>query len=210
MMRGVIGLCVVAVVAALAVGGTWQLAEPRIEANRIAHESRALERVIPGMDHDGRLLVDRVDVTAPDRLGAARAPVWFARIDGEPQAVVMRVTAPDGYNGPIRLLLGLDTDGRILGIEILEHRETPGLGDVIEPRRSDWLAQFTGRALGDPQRGGWRLTRDNGEFDGVSGATVTTAAVTRAVGNALLYFDAQRDALLEQGRALPTEPPDGR
>lgn len=210
MTRGVIGLLVVALAAALAVGGTWQLAQPRIEANRIAYESRVLEGVIPGVVHDGRLLVDRIEVEARGRLGADRSPVWFARTDGEPRAIVMRVTAPDGYNGPIRLLVGLDTNGRILGMAIVEHRETPGLGDVIEPRRSDWLEQFAGRALGDPERERWRLTRDGGEFDGVSGATVTTAAVTRALRNALLYFDAQRDTLLEQGRALPTEPTDGR
>ena len=111
--------------------------------------------------------------------------------------------APDGYAGAIRLLVAVAPDGRLLGVRVLSHKETPGLGDAIDSRRSGWIGAFAGRSLEDPREDRWKVRKDGGDFDQLTGATVTPRAVVRAVRNALVYFDRHRDALLAQ----PAEPP---
>ena len=104
-------------------------------------------------------------------------------------AAVFAVTARNGYSGPIRLLVGIDTDGIVTGLRILEHRETPGLGDQIDEDRSDWVEQFPGRSLGDPVIDRWRIRRDGGEFDQFTGATITPRAVVEAIQRSLEFYE---------------------
>ena len=105
------------------------------------------------------------------------------------------MTARDGYAGPIRVLVGVGYDGTVTGVRILEHRETPGLGDRIVSARSDWVYQFDGRSLSDPVVGRWAIRTDGGEFDQLSGASVTPRAVIGAIREMLVYFEANRDEL---------------
>jgi electron transport complex protein RnfG len=102
------------------------------------------------------------------------------------------VTARDGFSGSIRILLGVDISGVVTGVRILQHRETPGLGDKIESNRSNWVFQFDGRSIGDPVVTGWALETDGGDFDQLTGASVTPRAVLKAIRETLLYFDANR------------------
>ena len=194
--RGLAALASVAAVAAAAVALTWQFTAPRIAENERLHEQRTLVEVLPGVDFDNLLLDARVELDAAELLGEPGTSAWLARRDRDTVALVLRVSAPDGYNGRIRLLLGLSADGEVLGVRTVSHRETPGLGDAIEHERSDWIHQFDGRSLRDPAAGGWAVNRDGGQFDAISGATVTARAVVRAIRNALLYFDANREELL--------------
>jgi electron transport complex protein RnfG len=135
----------------------------------------------------------------PDPLLAYRA-----RRDGRAVAVVLESVAPNGYSGPIRLLVGIAPDGRVLGVRVLEHRETPGLGDAIEPGRSDWIERFTGRSLRDPAPAQWRVRKDGGAFDQFTGATITPRAVVGAVANALRYFERHREELLAAPATMAT------
>lgn len=157
---------------------------------------RELNAIVPAASYNNDLLQDRIEITDaaffqhPDPV-----VVYRARMDGRPVAVLMIVTAPDGYNGDIRLLTGIDADGRVLGVRVIAHRETPGLGDPIEIERSDWILGFTDKSLQNPQAGGWAVKQDGGEFDQFTGATITPRAVVGAVHNALLYFDASQQAL---------------
>ncbi len=161
-----------------------------------------LNAIVPAASYNNDLLQDRIEITDaaffqhPDPV-----VVYRARMDGRPVAVLMIVTAPDGYNGDIRLLTGIDGNGRVLGVRVVAHRETPGLGDPIEIERSDWILGFTAKSLQNPQAGGWAVKRDGGEFDQFTGATITPRAVVRAVHNALLYFDANQQALFGTGPA---------
>ena len=82
------------------------------------------------------------------------------------------------------------------GVRALQHRETPGLGDKVDIKKSDWVLGFNGRGLGAPPKEQWTVKKDGGVFDSFTGATITPRAVTAAVKRALLYFDAHRDALL--------------
>jgi electron transport complex protein RnfG len=105
------------------------------------------------------------------------------------------VTARDGFAGPIRILLGVDMQGAVTGIRILKHKETPGLGDKIDSRRSDWVHQFAGRSIGDPVVTDWAIRRDGGQFDQLTGASVTPRAVVKAMRDTLLYFESHRDEI---------------
>jgi Na+-translocating ferredoxin:NAD+ oxidoreductase subunit G len=188
--RSGLRLAGVAALAVLLLGGLHRLGAPRIAAQAREAERDALSVVLPSAEHDNDLLADQVSVHAPHWLGSA-APLraWRARRADAPRALLLEAVAPDGYGGPIRLLIGVRADGRISGVRVLEHRETPGLGDIIDAHQSRWIDTLRGRRLGDPPAQRWTVRRDGGEFDQVAGATVTPRAVLLAVRRALAYVE---------------------
>jgi electron transport complex protein RnfG len=191
---GLLGLC--ALLSAALLAGTHALTRDRIAAEQLAAQRAALSIVLPAASYDNDPLNDRIAVHASAWLGADDAmTVWRARRGGAPAGLILDAVAPDGYAGPIRLLIGIDADGRVAGVRIVEHRETPGLGDWIEKTRSDWIDSFTGRSLDDPARDRWKVQRDGGEFDQFAGATVTPRAVVQAVRRALDYVARHGDEL---------------
>ena len=194
-------LAAFALICAGVIAGTYALTHERIAANQRAAELDKLHGILPPGAYDNDLVTDTMRVTAPEALGSEEPlTVYRARRDGEPVAALLTVIAPDGYNGPIRLLVGIRTDGTLAGVRILEHQETPGLGDGIVAAKSDWLEQFPGRRLGQPPREDWRLHTDGGEFDALTGASVTPRAVVAAVRRALDYFETNRERLFaDQG-----------
>lgn len=190
-------LAVAAVVAVGLVALVHEQARPSIEASQRAERLRQLTAVLGEIAYDNDPLADTLRVRDPQLLGTDEAvTVHRVRLGGEPVAVLVPAVAPDGYSGAIRLLLAIDAGGRLLGVRVLEHRETPGLGDFIESRRSDWISRFDGRSLGDPPPARWRVRKDGGDFDEFTGATVTPRAVVAAVHDALRYFERERDRLL--------------
>ncbi len=113
------------------------------------------------------------------------------------------VVAPDGYSGDIRLLVGILANGELAGVRVLNHRETPGLGDAIETRRSDWIRQFAGLSLDAPPANAWTVRKDGGEFDQFAGATITPRAVIKAVRQALVFFEQNQAILFADTPATP-------
>jgi len=107
-------------------------------------------------------------------------------------------TARKGYSGEIRLLLGIDENGKLLGVRVLKHTETPGLGDKIEVNRSDWITRFNGLSLGNPPEAQWAVKKDGGPFDQFAGATITPRAVVNGIRDGLRLFAAHRKTLLEE------------
>ncbi len=157
---------------------------------------RLLEQVLPAELHDNDLLADPLTLP-PGTLGNREAaPVYRATLVGRPTAVLLEVTAPDGYAGDIRLLVGIRENGELTGVRVLEHKETPGLGDYIDIARSDWIQNFDGLSLAKLADDGWRVKKDGGHFDYMAGATITPRAVIRAVHAALKYFEQHRATLL--------------
>jgi electron transport complex protein RnfG len=153
--------------------------------------------VLRGRRFDNDLLADTVVVRDAALLGTpASLRAWRARLHGAPVAVVLEAVAPHGYSGAIALLVSIAPDGTVLGVRVTSHRETPGLGDGIEARRSPWIEQFRGRSLRDPPLERWRVRKDGGDFDQFTGATITPRAVVAAVANALVYYERHRDELL--------------
>jgi electron transport complex protein RnfG len=196
---------VLAVFAAVGVGlvaFTEDATRDRIEANERAFLLRTLHDVLPPARYDNDVFNDTIQVSDLELLGSEDpVTVYRAFLGNRPAAVILTPVAPNGYSGPIRLLVGIDVDGRITGVRATSHRETPGLGDAIDSGRSDWILGFEGRSLGNPDLGGWAVKRDGGAFDQFTGATVTPRAVVKAVRNALVYFAAHRDALFADGAA---------
>lgn len=168
----------------------------RIQAAERAAQVRALGEILPTGSYDNHLLDDSVLVQ--DRLLGNRSPLpaYIAIKDGRPSAVILQAIAPDGYSGAIHLLVGIHADGRVAGVRVIGHRETPGLGDKIELAKSPWIRSFDGKSLTNPAADGWAVKKDRGEFDQFAGATITPRAVVGAVHRALQYFDAHKAELL--------------
>jgi Na+-translocating ferredoxin:NAD+ oxidoreductase subunit G len=202
-LRPVVVLAMLAAAGAALLAFVHDATRPRIVANHETELLRMLSEVIPPGVYDNALVRDEVLISASELGSGTPLRAWRASRAGEPTAIAMTVVAPDGYSGPIRLLVGISAEGELLGVRVLSHRETPGLGDDIELRRSNWIMGFDGHSLDDPSPDRWSVRRDGGVFDQFSGATVTPRAVVSAVKRALLYFKAHRDWLFSQRSSTP-------
>jgi Na+-translocating ferredoxin:NAD+ oxidoreductase subunit G len=175
---------------------TFEKTRDQIAANERATLLRKLHRLIPADQHDNVLLEDTITVRDEALLGSTEpVTVYRARSNGEPVALVIAAIAPDGYSGSIRLLVGINVDGTLSGVRVIAHRETPGLGDAIDETRSDWIYIFDGKSLQAPDVSRWAVKKDGGDFDQLTGATITPRAVVKAARNALLYYRDHQEAL---------------
>ena len=174
-----------------------------VTRERIVHNEQAwirqrLDALVAPATHDNDLLTDSIAVTAPDLLGSAQpVRIYRARRAGAPVAAVIRAIAPDGYRGPIELLVAIGPDGRLIGVQVIRHDETPGLGDAFESRDVHWLDRFRGRSLTDPPSTRWTVRRDGGDFDAFTGATITPRAIVKAVRNTLDYYQRNSKQIFE-------------
>jgi electron transport complex protein RnfG len=191
-----ITLGVIAAICTALVALTYQVTHERIAANEQAWLEQSLQPALSGLFFDSGVSESRVTIPAPHELPGSEDAVIYRVYSGDsPVAALFVISARDGYAGAIRLLVGIDINGAITGVHVLAHRETPGLGDRIESTKSDWVKQFDGRSLGDPVADGWKIKRDGGEFDQLTGASVTPRAVIKAIMETLLYFEANRVAV---------------
>lgn len=164
--------------------------EADIEAAAARDLQASLAQVLPGK-YDNDLLTDTVVLAAPD----GEVTVYRARRAGQVEAVVFQTVAR-GYAGPIVCIMGVARDGQLLGVRVLKHTETPGLGDKIEPAKDPWIYAFEGKSLGDPAADKWAVKKDGGVFDQFAGATITPRAVVRAVKDGLELFARERASML--------------
>ena len=180
----------------------YELTKDRIAQAEREALLRSLHSVVQPQDHNNKMFNDQITVTSEQYLGSKEPlPVFRARNDNQPFAVIITAIAPDGYNGDIKLLIGIKHDGTITGVRVIGHRETPGLGDAIETRRSDWILTFDGHSINNPEKKSWKVKRDGGYFDQFTGATITPRAVVKAIAKALQYFELNKETLFNQ----PTE-----
>jgi electron transport complex protein RnfG len=178
---------------------TFDSTEERIADNQRRALLKSLNELVPDNLYDNDIYSDILYVQNSELLGTDEpVPVYRARKNGWPVAAVLAPIAPDGYNGSIRLLVAIQLNGKLAGVRVVQHRETPGLGDGIEAERSDWVLDFNGKSLLDPQESHWKVKRDGGTFDQFTGATITPRAVVKAVKKALLYYKAYGQTLFEQ------------
>lgn len=175
---------------------TFDNTRERISANERATLLRKLHQLIPQEQHDNVLLDDTLTIINTPLLGTLEpVTVYRARKAGQPVALVITPVAPDGYSGIIKLLVGINVDGTLNGVRVVAHRETPGLGDAIDEKRSDWIHIFDNRSLQDPLLERWEVKKDGGDFDQLTGATITPRAVVKAIRQTLLYYRDNQDAL---------------
>lgn len=206
MGRNSLLLALFAILTTGVIAGTYLGTRERIAEAQRAAEQRALLEIVPIERHDNALLDDTLAVGPETDLLRLKKQkrIYIARQGSEVVAVILPVTAPDGYSGKIELIVGVNRDGSVAGVRALQHRETPGLGDKVDIKKSDWVLGFNGRSLSAPAEAGWAVKKDGGIFDTFTGATITPRAVTAAVKRGLLYFDANRATLLAP-RALGNE-----
>lgn len=191
-------LMLFAVIGAALVGITYDSTYETIKYNEQQALLKQLNNIVPASNYDNDLLADTIELAADQNLGTTEPSIAYrARKQGKNVAVVFSAIAPNGYNGSIHLLVGVNHDGNLAGVRVVKHRETPGLGDAIEAMRSDWILDFTGKSLTSPNSKQWKVKRDGGTFDQFTGATITPRAVVKAVHSALLYFAANKQKLFK-------------
>ncbi|EGQ8154675.1 MULTISPECIES: electron transport complex subunit RsxG [Vibrio] len=177
---------------------TQYLTKDQIKVQEQKQLLSVLNQVIPENMHDNALTQACTMVTSPD-LGTLRAmPVYLATKNGEPTAIAIESIAPDGYNGEIKVITGIDNQGNILGTRVLNHQETPGLGDKIDLRVTDWILSFTGKQVTESNWNSWKVRKDGGDFDQFTGATITPRAVVKVVRNTVNYVNQSREDILSQ------------
>jgi electron transport complex protein RnfG len=185
-------LMLFATIGAALVGVIYDNTHETIKYNEQQALLKQLNHIVPASKYDNELLTDTLE------LGTTESSIAYrARKQGKDVAVVFSAIAPNGYNGSIHLLVGVYNDGNLAGVRVVKHRETPGLGDAIDTKRSDWILDFDGKSLSNLSNKQWKVKRDGGEFDQFTGATITPRAVVKAVHSALLYFDTNKEVLFK-------------
>jgi len=171
--------------------------EADIRAAELLDLKQSLAIVLPGQ-YDNDITQDTLVLPGPE----GDVTVYRARHAGKVDAVVYRVTG-HGYAGAIVCVMGISREGKILGVRVLKHSETPGLGDKIEPAKTKWIFAFDGKFLGEPALEKWAVKKDGGVFDQFAGATITPRAVVKAVKGGLEFFDKERAKLLDEAGDKP-------
>jgi len=190
-------LALFAVTTTALISGTYLLTKDRIAVEQRRAEERALLEIIPAKRHNNSMLDHTITVDAATQGLNLRTQkqIYLATQDGKAVAAIIPVTATDGYSGDINLIVGVNIDGSIAGVRVLGHRETPGLGDKVDLKKSDWVLGFNGRSLNNPSQAKWAVKKDKGYFDQFTGATITPRAVVAATLRALQYADANKGVL---------------
>jgi len=195
-VRSGVTLATIAAICTALVAFTYQLTDQRIAANEQAWLEQSLQPALSGLFFDSGVSESVLTIPAPHALPGSEDAIIYRVYSGEsPVAALFVVSARDGYAGAIKMLVGVGMDGAVTGVHVLAHRETPGLGDRIESDKSDWVQQFDGRSLASPGSDDWKIRRDGGEFDALTGASVTSRAVVKAVRQTLQYFDTNADRI---------------
>ncbi len=172
---------------------TDRLTAADIAARALEDRMNSLSQVIPNGIHDNNPVTDTVALK-DDR--GRDITVYRARKDGKVTGVAYEIYG-SGYAGEIKLMMGVDADGKILGVRVLAHHETPGLGDKIEEKKTDWILRFTGLSIGNPPLDKWKVKKDGGQFDQFAGATITPRGVVGAVRGGLGFFAANKAKMTE-------------
>lgn len=198
LLLGAFALLTTAIIAATHLN-TKDLIEEQI---RIAREKALLE-IVPRERHDNQMLDLAISTNDQDFLKLSDSQSIFAALQSnELVALIFPAIAPDGYGGNINLLVGVNMDGSVAGVRVVEHEETPGLGDKIELKKSDWVLSFNGRSIGNPSDKQWTVKKDKGVFDQFTGATITPRAATHAVHRTLQFFAKEKDTLTAELQSI--------
>jgi electron transport complex protein RnfG len=186
-----------ALIASVLLGVTNCSTEGTIQRRLDEDLNKSLGEVVPAALYDNDMLQDTRVISSDEyNIGANETTVYIAKKSGNVTAVCFKFTAPDGYSGAINMIMGIDRDGALLGVRVLSHKETPGLGDKIEVTKSDWILNFVGRSLDNLSKQQWAVKKDGGEFDQFAGATITPRKSVQAVYRGLQFFKTHQAQLI--------------
>ena len=182
---------------------TYQLTHDPIARSEEAEKLKLVTQIVSAETYDNDIIKDAAELGADKLLGNDETTVVYrGRLKGQPSIAVMQVIAPDGYSGKINLIIAVHSEGprngKIGGVRVISHKETPGLGDYIEIAKNKWITIFNGTSLDNPKDSDWKVKKDGGQFDYMAGATITPRAVVKAVHKALQYYAQHRDEIFKQ------------
>nr|WP_285817779.1 electron transport complex subunit RsxG [Echinimonas agarilytica] len=178
---------------------TYVITKPKIDEEELLNKYKVLNQVIPPELHDNELVHHCINVQDDHLLGSRnRHHAYVATLNNAPSAIAIETTAPNGYTGRIELIVGIAIDGTVTGVRVLDHKETPGLGDKIDKRKSDWIDSFVGKSVDGNKDSKWGVRKDGGQFDQFTGATITPRAVVAAVKRTVLFYQANQDELMNR------------
>lgn len=201
--RSALTLLVFALICTALLAGSHALTQSTVEQNQLAARQLLVGQTLPAGSYDNtpaQSIIHLAPAVARQLNQSDAANVYIARKQGQVVAYVFEATAPNGYSGNIRLLVGVYKNGSVSGVRVVSHKETPGLGDYIDSVQSSWANQFTGKILTDEHS--WKVKKDGGQFDYMTGATISARAVTGAVGNVLSYYRDNTDQLNTMSRTV--------
>lgn len=196
LMLGVFALVTTAILALTAEFTKERVAKAEREA-----QQKALFEILPRTSHDNDLLTEVIQVPEDAWAGLglkSGGEIHVARRVDDTVALIIPAVAPDGYSGEIKMLVGINADGSIAGVRIVDHHETPGLGDKVDLNKSPWVLAFNGKSLQAPEASSWKVKKDGGDFDQFAGATITPRAVVNQVRKVLEFVDSRRDELFSK------------
>jgi len=206
------GLALFAFITAGIIGVVQLSTSERISDNIAQAQAKALYEIVPKDLIDNDLLATTIDLTTKENrqlmnvslLGNLKqgSTAHLGIKESEVHSVIFPVISKDGYTTDIHMLVGIKLDGTVAGVRIVQHKETPGLGDKIETKKSNWVLSFNEKSLNSPTLDAWKVKKDGGEFDQFTGATITPRAVVGAVRKTLEFFQAHKETLLQQANTL--------
>jgi electron transport complex protein RnfG len=198
-----IGLAIFAFFTAGIIAVTQSLTAPAIVVNEKAFEARLLLSLLPEdtkadyiLDSAQSFIDAGIDNTLLLNVEPEQAFYQVVNDQNQVESIILPIIAPDGYTEGIRLIVGMTSKGVITGVRVTKHKETPGLGDQIELEKSQWILNFDQSSLMNPMETGWKVKKDGGAFDQMTGATITPRAIVKAVYKALLFFEQHQTLLL--------------
>lgn len=203
-------LSLFAMAASLLLASTYLGTRDTIARSEREAAQKILQELYPAHTHDNDLLADTIAIPEAylATLGLKQAATMnVVKKEGGIVGFIIPATAPDGYSGDIRLLVGINVDGTIAGVRALAHNETPGLGDKVELRKSPWILSFNGKSLGNPGQEQWGVKKDDGHFDQFTGATITPRAVVSRVLKTLIFYKEHGPELLDSAKPATTGNP---
>jgi len=204
-------LAIFAIACTAIVGLVNELTKDKIEAQAQLQLLNTLHSIIEPNRYNNNMTQDCVSVSSPLLGGSQKHQViqtaYIARKDDNAIAVAITSTAPDGYNGNIEIMVAINMDNSISGVRVLKHQETPGLGDKVELRKSDWITSFNSKKLLTDNDSRWAVAKDGGMFDQFTGATITPRAVVKAVKKAMIYFKNNKLSLLDSTNSCMVDVP---
>lgn len=181
-------LIIVCVVCCMLIYATTLLTQDKIRQNKEQHELTILNTVIT-QKYDNNPLQDYVEIETTTYYGAETIlRVYRLRKNNNVTGLVIRPILARGYNGIIELIVGLETNGSIMGVNVLNHRETENIGDQVHQDKTDWIKVFNGMSVENNPTENWAIKREGGSIDQISGATTSSRAVVSAIKHFVEYY----------------------
>jgi len=187
-------LAAFAILGSSLVGFSYESTHEQILQNQRETLRRQINEVFPEVQHDN-IVIDDVVSIKDGELGDDEVKVYRATLKRVPTGLIYSPVTADGYSGDILLTIAINENNQVTGVRVLQHKETPGLGDKIETRRTGWIKSFDGTSLTSPRAEKWAVKRDGGDFDQFTGATITPRAVVKAVKSTLQYHQLNKEKL---------------